>query len=60
MRSDPSLKTIPRIMLISRTDHDIIDEIHALGVRGALMKPFNEAALLEKIQSVIKLKPAKM
>ncbi|MFZ5495874.1 MAG: hypothetical protein ACOZE5_11145 [Verrucomicrobiota bacterium] len=47
-------------MLISRTDHDIIDEIHALGVRGALMKPFNEAALLEKIQSVIKLKPAKM
>lgn len=59
MRSNPTLKAIPVIMLVSRTDHDLIDEIHAMGVSGTLMKPFTEAALLEKIRSVIKLKPAK-
>ena len=46
----PVMKTTP-------TDHDVSHEIAALGVRHTLMKPFTPAALLEKIRSVIELKP---
>ena len=59
MRSNPTLEEVPVIMLTSRADHLILPQLTALGVSGMLLKPFNEAALIEKIQSVIKLKPAK-
>ena len=59
MKANPALKTLPIIMLTSRTDHDIMPEITAHGVNGILLKPFDAAALLEKISTVIKLKPVK-
>lgn len=58
MRSNPVLKKIPVIMLTSRADHAILPQLTALGVNGMLVKPFNEAGLLEKIRGVLKLKPA--
>lgn len=59
MKANPALQSLPIIMLTSRTDHDIMAEITALGVNGVLLKPFTVAALLEKIAGVINLKPAK-
>ena len=59
MRSNPALKEIPVIMLTSRADHLILPQLTALGISGMLLKPFNESALIEKIQAVIKLKPVK-
>ena len=57
MKSNPALKAIPVIMLTSRADHAILPQLTALGVNGILLKPFSEAALLEKIRGVIGLKP---
>ncbi len=59
MKSNPALQKIPVIMLTSRADHAILPQLTALGVNGILLKPFSEAALLEKILTVIKLKPVK-
>ncbi len=59
MKGNPGLKALPIIMLTSRTDHDIMAEITRLGVSGILLKPFTEAALIEKVLGVIKLKPIK-
>lgn len=58
MKSNDTLKAIPVIMLTSRADHLILPQLTALGVNGILLKPFTEAALVEKIQSVVRLKPA--
>jgi len=59
LKAAPELADIPVIMLTSRADHAVMDELAALGARATLMKPFTEAALLEKIRGVLKLKPAK-
>jgi CheY-like chemotaxis protein len=59
LKSKPELKKIPVIMLASPADHAVMDEIKNLGVRGILMKPFKETALLEMIRSVLDLKPIK-
>ncbi|MFI5337124.1 MAG: two-component system response regulator [Opitutales bacterium] len=59
MRSNDTLKALPVIMLTSPADHPVMPKISALGVAGTLLKPFNEAALLEKVRSVLTLKPAK-
>ena len=59
LKEAPELADIPVIMLTSPADHAVIPQLAGLGARDTLMKPFNEAALLAKIQGVIKLKPAK-
>jgi CheY-like chemotaxis protein len=59
MRSHPTLKAVPVIMLTSRADHLILPQLAALGISGMLVKPFNDTTLIEKIQTVIKLKPAR-
>jgi CheY-like chemotaxis protein len=59
LKSKPELKAIPVIMLASPADHTVLGEIQSLGVRGILMKPFKETALLEIIRSVLDLKPVK-
>jgi CheY-like chemotaxis protein len=56
LKSKPELKAIPVIMLTSPADHPVIAKIEQLGVRGILQKPFTEAALLEKVRSVLVLK----
>ena len=57
LKSNPKLQTIPVIILASPTDHAVMPRLTALGVNGTLMKPFNEAALLEKIRSLLALQP---
>ena len=59
LKAAPELSSIPVIMLISPADHAVMGQLTALGSSGTLMKPFNEAALLEKIRSVFNLIPAK-
>lgn len=58
IRSAPEVADIPVIMLTSRSDHAYMAEIAALRAT-TLMKPFTEAALLESIGKVVKLKPRK-
>jgi CheY-like chemotaxis protein len=58
IRSTPELQDISVIMLASPADHGVFDKITALKTDGMLVKPFNEAALLEKIRSVLDLKSA--
>jgi len=57
LQAAPELATIPVIMLTSRADHAVIPQLVALGASDTLMKPFGEAALLEKIRGIIPLKP---
>lgn len=59
LKSKPELKGIPVIMLTSPADHAVSGQITALGVSGIVMKPFTAAALIEKILSVLDLKPRK-
>ena len=59
LKAAPELADIPVLMLTSRADHAIIPQLPALGAHDSLMKPFTEAALLEKIRGIIKLKPTK-
>ena len=59
LKAAPELSSIPVIMLTSPADHAVMGQLTALGSSGTLMKPFNEAALLEKIRSVFNLIPAK-
>jgi len=53
------LRDIPVIMLTSPADHAVLPRLTTLGAAGILMKPFNEAALIEKIRSILDLKPVK-
>ena len=59
LKSKPALRAIPVIMLTSPADHAISGQLTALGVSGIVMKPFTEAALIEKIRGVLDLKPLK-
>lgn len=59
LKGAPELADIPVIMLTSPADRPLIDELMTMGAARTLMKPFNEAALLEAIRSILKLKPAK-
>ncbi|MDF3058830.1 MAG: hypothetical protein K0R17_3045 [Rariglobus sp.] len=56
LKSNPQLSQVPVIMLTASTDHKVLPQITALGVNGLLKKPFTEAAALEAIRAVIKLK----
>lgn len=57
MRSTPELQDIPVIMLTSPADHAVLDKLTALKADGLLVKPFNADALIEKIRSILDLKP---
>lgn len=59
LKITPELADIPVIMLTSPTDHAVMNDIKALGASNTLRKPFTEAALLEAIRGVLKLKPVK-
>lgn len=57
MRANPVLRAIPVIMLTSPADHAVLPKLSALGIHGHLQKPFNEAALVEKIRGALPLSP---
>ncbi len=59
IKKTPELKKIRVIMMASPGDHAYIEEIKREGADEILMKPFTAAALLEKIQSILPLKPKK-
>ena len=59
LKAAPELSAIPVIMLTSPADHAVMARLTELGASGTLMKPFNEAALVEKVRGVLKLKPDK-
>lgn len=58
LKAAPELAGIPVIMLTSRADHTVVPLLPKMGAIDHLMKPFDQTALLDKIQRVIKLKPA--
>ena len=58
LKGAPELSTIPVIMLTSPADHAVLPRLTGLGAAGILQKPFNEAALVEKIRGVLELQPA--
>lgn len=57
LKAAPELAAIPVIMLASPADHVVVPKLGPLGAAGVLMKPFNEAALLEKVRGIVALKP---
>lgn len=57
LKSKPALQAIPVIMLASPVDHAVSSQLAALGVNGTVMKPFTPDALVEKIRTVLDLKP---
>lgn len=57
LKGSPELADIPVLMLPSRGDHAIIPQLPSMGAADILMKPFTETALLEKIRTLVKLKP---
>ena len=59
LKTAPELRDIPVLMLTSPADHAVMVRLTTLGASGTLMKPFNEAALLDKIRLVLDLKPAR-
>jgi CheY-like chemotaxis protein len=60
LKAAPELADIPVLMLTSPTDHAVMGDIATLGASGTIMKPFTPAALVEKVRSLVKLKPVKV
>ena len=54
LRADPVLKQIPVIMLTARSESQDIAAASAHGVSDYVTKPFDFAALMAKIQTVLK------
>lgn len=54
LRADPVLKQIPVIMLTARSESQDIAAASAHGVSDYVTKPFDFAALMAKIQAVLK------
>ena len=59
LKITPELSAIPVLMLTSPADHAVIPKLPALGASGSLMKPFDAAALIEKIRGILVLKEKK-
>jgi len=57
LKSDPSLRNIPVIMLTAEAGRDNVLKIAKMGVRDYIVKPFSEHALVERVNKVIDLLP---
>jgi len=57
LKSDPTLKGIPVIMLTAEGGRDNVLKIAKIGVRDYMVKPFREEVLVEKVGRIIDLKP---
>jgi two-component system, cell cycle response regulator len=55
LREDPSLKSIPVIMLTAESGRENVLHIARLGIRDYLVKPFREEQLVEKAGRVVTL-----
>ncbi len=57
LRDSPALATTPVIMTTGRDDPSELSEARALGVAAYVIKPFDPAELMEKIQEVLSEEP---
>jgi two-component system cell cycle response regulator len=58
LRADPQLKGIPVIMLTAEGGRDNVISIAKIGIKGYIVKPFKEEAMIEKVGTVLDLKAA--
>lgn len=58
LKSDPSLKSIPVLMLTAEAGRENVMKIAKIGVRDYIVKPFKEEVLVDKVSRVIDLRPA--
>lgn len=57
LKADPSLKSIPVIMLTAEAGREMVLKIAKLGIRDYIVKPFKEDVLNEKVGRIIDLRP---
>lgn len=57
LKENPDLKGIPVIMLTAESGRENVAFIAKLGVRDYLVKPFQDAQLIEKVKRIISLQP---
>jgi len=55
LKADPTLKSIPVIMLTAEAGSENVLKIAKMGVRDYVVKPFTEEALLERVGRFVKL-----
>ncbi len=58
LKSDPSLKSIPVIMLTAEAGRENVMKIAKIGVRDYIVKPFKEEVLVDKVSRIVDLRPA--
>ena len=59
LKSEPSLKDIPVIMLTAESGKDNVIQILKMGVKDYIVKPFKGEQLIERAQKIVKLEPRK-
>ncbi len=59
MRGEIGLKNIPVIMLTAESGKDNVLQIVKMGVKDYMVKPFKGEQLIERVKSVLNLKPKK-
>jgi two-component system chemotaxis response regulator CheY len=52
MRSNPKMRLLKILMVTTEADHVFIEAALEAGADEYLMKPFDEAALIEKLQMI--------
>lgn len=57
LKSDPSLKDIPVIMLTAEAGKENVIKIAKIGIRDYIIKPFTEQLVVERVGRVIDLQP---
>jgi CheY-like chemotaxis protein len=59
LKSEPSLKDIPVIMLTAESGKDNVTQIVKMGVKDYMVKPFKGEQLIERVTGIVKLEPKK-
>jgi len=59
LKSEPSLKDIPVIMLTAESGKDNVMNIVKMGVTDYMVKPFKGEQLIERVEKIFKLEPKK-
>lgn len=57
LKESADLKNIPVIMLTAESGRENVAYIAKLGVRDYMVKPFQDAQLIEKVKRIIELQP---
>jgi len=59
LKSEPSLKDIPVIMLTAESGKDNVTQIVKMGVKDYMVKPFKGEELIERVTKIVNLAPKK-